>query len=135
MSFNVSGGNNVIKCKKLLSWPKKERVNIALLQEIQLTDKEHEKLRRDWAGQVYYSSLSANKREVTIFINKNTPFTIEKMSKISARLLRVNNWFPIWGAHFDTLVILMKKNFILNFLQKLLLYHCPLLSWQETLIA
>ena len=81
ISLNINGANHVIKRKKLLSWLKRERVNIALLQETHLNDKEHENLRREWVGQVYYSSFSTSKRGVAILINKNTPFTLENCIK------------------------------------------------------
>lgn len=78
ISLNVKGINNAVKRKKILSWFKKEKVNIALLQETHLTDEEHKKLKREWVGQVYYSSFSSSKRGVAILIKKNTPFTIAK---------------------------------------------------------
>ena len=60
----------------------KEKANIVLLQETHLDDKEHEKLKREWVGQIYYSSFSTSKRGVAILINKNTPFTLRSVLKI-----------------------------------------------------
>lgn len=71
----------MIKHKKMLSWMKRERANIALIQETHLNDREHEKLRRDWVGQVYYSSFSTSKRGVAILISKNTPLVLDKYIK------------------------------------------------------
>lgn len=81
ISFNIKGINNAVKRKKLLTWLKKEKASIVLLQETHLDDKEHEKLKREWVGQVYYSSFSTSKRGVAILINKSTPFTLEKCVK------------------------------------------------------
>lgn len=59
ITLNVKGINHVVKRHKILSIPiyKKDKVQVALLQEIHLTDLEHLKLKRDWVGQIYYSSL------------------------------------------------------------------------------
>lgn len=81
VSLNVKGINNVIKRKKFLTWFKKEKTNIALLQETHLSDVEHLKLKREWVGQVYFSSFSSSKRGVAILIHKNTPFVLTKCIK------------------------------------------------------
>lgn len=53
ISLNVKGLNHAIKCKKMLTWFKKEKADIALLQESHLTDTEHEKVKREWVDQIY----------------------------------------------------------------------------------
>ena len=81
ISNNVKGLNHVIKRKKILTWLKKEKAHIALLQETHLIDTEHEKLKREWVGQVFFSSFNSSKRGVAILINKNTPFILEACIK------------------------------------------------------
>lgn len=69
--------------QKILTWLKKENVNVALLQETHftVTDVEHDKLKREWVEQIYCSSFSSSKRVVAILVNKNTPFILKKCSK------------------------------------------------------
>lgn len=78
ISLNVKGVNHAIKHKKILTWFKKEKADIALLQETHLTDTEHEKLKRERVGQIYFSSFCSSQRGVAILIHRNTPFNIEK---------------------------------------------------------
>lgn len=52
---------------------------MALLQETHLTDLEHLKLKRDWVGQIYYSSFNSKSRGVAILIHKNLTFTLDKV--------------------------------------------------------
>lgn len=72
-SWNVGGIHSPIKRKKILSFLKKEKVHVALLQETHLSPDEHMKLRRDWVGQVFHSSFTSKSRGVTILINKHFP--------------------------------------------------------------
>uniref|UniRef100_A0A3B4H1Y3 Endonuclease/exonuclease/phosphatase domain-containing protein n=1 Tax=Pundamilia nyererei TaxID=303518 RepID=A0A3B4H1Y3_9CICH len=76
ITLNVKGINHIIKGCKILSSLKKDRVQIALLQETHLTDSEHLKLKRDWVGQIYYSSFNSKSRGIVILIHKNLPFTL-----------------------------------------------------------
>lgn len=76
-TWNVKGIGHVIKRKKILTSLKKERIAIALLQETHLSDTEHGKLKRDWVGQVYYSSFTSSSRGVAILIHKDIPFSLE----------------------------------------------------------
>lgn len=76
-TWNVKGVNNVVKRKKILNILKRDKINIALLQETHLNDLEHQKFRRDWVGQLYYSSFSSKKRGVIILIHKNLPFQLQ----------------------------------------------------------
>lgn len=72
-----------MKRKKILTSLKKEGVEIALLQETHLKDQEHLKLKRDWVGQMFFSSYTSNSRGVCILIHKNLPFTLESCIKDS----------------------------------------------------
>lgn len=80
-TWNVQGLGHVIKRKKILTYLKKYKSDIALLQETKLSDTEHLKLKRDWVGQVYFSSHSQNKKGTAIPINKNLPFILEHEEK------------------------------------------------------
>ena len=60
---------------------KKDKVQIALLQETHLTDLEQTKLKRDWVGQIYYSSFNSKSRGTAILIHKKLPFVLEKIVK------------------------------------------------------
>lgn len=75
-TWNIKGSNNVVKRKAVLNCLKKDKIQIAYLQETHLNDIEHKKYLREWVGQVYFSSYSTNKRGVAILINKNLPFTV-----------------------------------------------------------
>uniref|UniRef100_A0A3P8UB30 exodeoxyribonuclease III n=1 Tax=Amphiprion percula TaxID=161767 RepID=A0A3P8UB30_AMPPE len=80
-TFNVKGIHHPIKRKKILSFLKKDKIQIAFLQETHLVAKEHIKLKRDWVGQAYYSSFSSNSRGVAILIHKATPFVLKACKK------------------------------------------------------
>lgn len=63
--------------KERKTYLKKQKSDIALLQETKLSDVEHLKLRRDWVGQICFSSHSHNKKGAAILINKNLPFILD----------------------------------------------------------
>uniref|UniRef100_A0A3P9NQU5 exodeoxyribonuclease III n=1 Tax=Poecilia reticulata TaxID=8081 RepID=A0A3P9NQU5_POERE len=86
ISLNVRGINNPIKRKKVLTFFKKQGTDIAFIQETHLTDIEHLKLRRDWVGQVFYSSFLSKARGVALLINKNLRFRLNYMEKDRAGL-------------------------------------------------
>ena len=81
ITWNGKGINNVVKRRKILSSLKKEAAQIAFIQETHLRDLEHVKLRRDWVGQVFYSSFNSKSRGVAILLHKRLPFTFEKRIK------------------------------------------------------
>lgn len=60
---------------------KKQKSDKALLQETKLSYTEHLKLKRDWVGEVYFSSHSQNNKGKVI--NKNLPFILEHEEKDS----------------------------------------------------
>lgn len=76
-SRNVRGVDHPVKRKKILTSLKKEGVKIAFLQETHLKDAEHVKLKREWVGQVFFSSFASNSRGVCILIHKSLPFKAE----------------------------------------------------------
>uniref|UniRef100_H3AQ15 exodeoxyribonuclease III n=1 Tax=Latimeria chalumnae TaxID=7897 RepID=H3AQ15_LATCH len=71
--WNINEINHPIKRKRILSFLKAHQVHVAMLQETHLTQVEHDKLRRDWVGQCFYSSFSSKARGVAILIRKNLP--------------------------------------------------------------
>lgn len=74
-SFNVNGMHSPIKRGKILSKLKKEKTQIAFLQETHLNEIEHTKLGRLGFKYVYSSShKSANKRGVAILINSGLAY-------------------------------------------------------------
>lgn len=93
ITLNVKGINHVVKRRKILSMLKKDKVQVALLQETHLTDSEHLKLKRDWVGQIYYSSFNSKSRGVAILIHKHLQFTLEKvMQDTEGRYVVVTGW-------------------------------------------
>lgn len=78
ITFNVRGLGHPIKRKRVLTFLKKEKVDIAFLQETHLSKEEHKKLKRDWVRQVYFSSFTSNKRGTAILIHKRIPFIFKE---------------------------------------------------------
>ncbi|XDV21840.1 hypothetical protein PO909_026860 [Leuciscus waleckii] len=78
ITFNVRGLGHPIKRKRVLTFLKKEKVDIAFLQETHLSNEEHKKLKRDWVGQAYFSSFTSNKRGTAILIHKKLPFIFKE---------------------------------------------------------
>lgn len=78
-SWNIKGLGNPIKRNKVLSLLKKDKADVVFLQETFLSDTEHLKLKRDWIGQVYFSSYKTHSRGTAIVINKTCPFELEKL--------------------------------------------------------
>lgn len=72
-TWNVKGIHTPVKRRKVLNYLKKENVQIALLQETHLNDKEHLKLQHKAFSQVYFSSFTSRSRGVAILIQKNIP--------------------------------------------------------------
>jgi exonuclease III len=55
---------------------KKENIDIALLQETHLDDKEHLKLQQGRFGQVFFSSITSRSRGVAILVKNNLPLKV-----------------------------------------------------------
>uniref|UniRef100_A0A671K8T0 exodeoxyribonuclease III n=1 Tax=Sinocyclocheilus anshuiensis TaxID=1608454 RepID=A0A671K8T0_9TELE len=75
ISWNISGCNHVIKRKKILTYLKQNKSDIALLQETHLSA---EKFKRGWIGQVYSSTFNTRSRGVAILIKKGLDFKVHK---------------------------------------------------------
>lgn len=81
VSWNINGCGNPVKRKKVLSYLKLQQTDIAFIQETHLKDDEAEKFKRDWVGQVFYSSFSSKKNGVMILIHKMLNFSLIKELK------------------------------------------------------
>ena len=81
LSWNINGIHNPVKRKQILTYLKRNRTDICLLQETHLNTKEHEKLGKIWGGQILFSSFSTSSRGVCILINKHFPFISEKVER------------------------------------------------------
>lgn len=75
VSYNVNGLLHPVKRSKILTKIKKEGVMVAFLQETHLTEKEHNKLKKNGYSQVYASSYKlGHRRGVAILISNKIPF-------------------------------------------------------------
>lgn len=80
ISYNIHGIYHPIKRKKIVSQLKRLNCSVAFLQEIHLNDKEHKKLKRDWAGQVFSSNCGeVIKRGVAILCHRALGFIVDKV--------------------------------------------------------
>ena len=68
----------MVKRKKILTYLKQKKADIALIQETHLNDEEAAKLKRLCVGQEYHSTFSSRKRGVSILIKKNIDCQIHK---------------------------------------------------------
>ncbi|XDV45294.1 hypothetical protein PO909_013414 [Leuciscus waleckii] len=78
-TWNVKGIHNLIKRKKVVSYIRKNKIGIALLQETHLDKQEHLKLKQGGYNQVYFSSFSSKSRGVAVLISKNIPLNVVKL--------------------------------------------------------
>lgn len=78
VSWNIAGCKHVIKRKRILTYLKQKKTDLALIQETHLNEEESAKLKREWVGQVYYSAFSTRKRGVIILVRKNIDFRVLK---------------------------------------------------------
>lgn len=80
-SSNVHGIRSPVKGKKVLNLLKREKVQIAFIQESHLNNEEHPKLKRDWVGQIFHSSFTSRSRGVAILVNKALPLSEVKVKR------------------------------------------------------
>lgn len=79
--WNVRGVNNYVKRKRILSYLKQHNIDIALLQETHLTDKEHVKLKQGGYSHIFFSSFTSQARGVAILLHRNVPFQANSVVK------------------------------------------------------
>lgn len=91
ISFNVNGVLKPVKRSKILSKLKKEKAQIALLQETHLSQSEHAKLKRMGFKYVFSSSVkSKHKRGVATLISSTLNYEhISEISDDEGRFVRV----------------------------------------------
>lgn len=80
-TWNIKGSHSPIKRKKIWSYLKKGKIDIAMLQETHLNDEEHLKLQQCGFDQVYFSSFTTKSRGVAILIRKNLPVKVSNCIK------------------------------------------------------
>lgn len=99
ISYNVKGFHSPMKRKMILRQLKQTNCQIAFLQETHLSDAEHEKLKRSWADEVYFSfHPSGRKKGVSILIHRQVNFTLAKTHQdTEGRFILVNG--SIYGWH------------------------------------
>ncbi len=73
VTWNVNGLNQRLKRKKVILYLRKHSIGIALLQETHLTDYEHQNLKKQWPGQVFFLLLHHN-LEGWLYLLKIYPF-------------------------------------------------------------
>ena len=80
VSLNVNGLNNTNKRNKIINKFKREKMQVVLLQETHLSNKEHEKLKRFGFKNTFYSSYNkqSNRRGVAILVANTTKFELTK---------------------------------------------------------
>ena len=78
VSWNIAGCHNVVKRKKILTYLKQKKTELAMIQETHLDEEESLKLKRDWVGQVYFSTFNSRKRGVVILVKRNLDFQVFK---------------------------------------------------------
>lgn len=71
VTWNVNGLRNPIKRKKVLTYIKKNKIEVAFLQECHLSLKETEKLCRGWIGQVFCNPGTSKSKGVIILVDKH----------------------------------------------------------------
>ena len=81
ITWNVHGLNHPIKRKKIITFIKSKRCDIAFLQETHLLSQESRKLCRDWVGYVSASCGSSRSRGVAILVHKQLQFKCIRESR------------------------------------------------------
>ena len=76
ISWNINGCGNPVKRKKILTYLKHKQVDIVFVQESHLMDEEALKFKRDWVGQVFFSSFNSKQNGVLILVNKRLSFVM-----------------------------------------------------------
>ena len=110
---------------------KKNKSDIALLQETRLSNTEHLKLKRAWVDKVYFSSHSQNNKGTANLINKNLPVILEHEEKDSeGRFIWISGL--ILKQHVTILNIYAPNNDSPQFMLHMILtfnHHCDSLGF------
>ena len=81
ISLNVNGPNNAVKRKKILLEMERDKADAIFLQETHLRRQEHEKLKKEFNSQVYYSTYTSPSRGVATIIKSKIGFEKERCIK------------------------------------------------------
>lgn len=101
-SWNVRGLNKIAKIKQVLGRIKQMKTTVCFLQETHLLDKDLNRIRSRWPGQVFFSNFTSHSRGVMILVHKSLPFILrEKYLDPSGRFIILN------GTIISTLVNLV----------------------------
>lgn len=73
-SWNVHRIQSPVKWKKVLNFLKREKLQVS-----SRSNEEHQKLKRDWVGQIFYSSFTSRGIGVAIMIHKALSLTAVKV--------------------------------------------------------
>lgn len=111
MTWNVQGLNHPNKRKKVITFIKSKRCDIAFLQETHLLTQESRKLCRDWVGHVSASCWNSHSRGVAILVHKQMQLKCIKESTDAAGrdmlLLAEIQGHKVILANANVLLILM----------------------------
>lgn len=99
--WNVKGLNNGIKRKKILTYLKLSRVDIAFIQETHMCKSEALKLKCSWVGKVFSSPGTGKSRGVSVLIHKAVSFTETKVITD-----KEGRFILVYGQLLDTPIIL-----------------------------
>lgn len=80
LSWNLKGLNGPIKRSKVFVHLKHLKPDITFLQETHLRLSDHARLRSNWVGQYFHSSLNSRSRGVAILIHKRLNFTVSDVN-------------------------------------------------------
>lgn len=118
-TYNVNGVLNPSKKNKVLSKLKKEKVEIAMLQETHLSPTEHEKLRRLGFSKIYCSSYKhGHRRGVATLISHKVPFElISESNDKEGRYCLISG--KIDGVHITLLNVYAPPGSDITFYRKL----------------
>ena len=78
LSLNINSVKDPVKEEEMFKLSKLSKTDLAFIQETHLVDSEVVKLKRDWVGQVFYSSFNSKKHGVAIFVHKKLNFVLLK---------------------------------------------------------
>uniref|UniRef100_A0A3P9C723 exodeoxyribonuclease III n=1 Tax=Maylandia zebra TaxID=106582 RepID=A0A3P9C723_9CICH len=99
-SWNFKGLNNGIKRKKILTYLKLSRVDIAFIQEMHMCKSEALKLKCSWVGKVFSSPGTGKSRGVSVLIHKAVSFTETKVITD-----KEGRFILVYGQLLDTPII------------------------------
>lgn len=80
-SWNVNGLGSYTKRCKVLKYLKQKKVDVMMLQETHLLEKDVNRIKDRWVGQAYHNTFKQKKRGVSILFSKHLSIQVEKEYK------------------------------------------------------